>query len=81
MSTRERQPEWEEGLTGTQYLLFTLLFLVIPFACVLVSSVLYYCWKEQNPRKANQINVLGFIIFGVNILMYILYKFVIEDRL
>jgi hypothetical protein len=39
----------DEGLSGKQYLLFALLFLVLPAACVIVSSVLYSVWRKDQP--------------------------------
>jgi hypothetical protein len=61
-----------DGLSGTQYALFGLLFAMIPMVNVVVSSVLYYVWRSTRPRAANQINLLGFLIFGVHILLGIL---------
>jgi hypothetical protein len=57
----------DEGLSGQEWLLYGLLFLVIPAVNVLLSSILYYVWKGTQPRRANQINLLGFLIFGCHI--------------
>lgn len=59
----------QSGLSTLEWVLYTLGFLIIPFANVILSSVLYYVWRADKPRKANQINRLGFIIFGVNLLV------------
>jgi hypothetical protein len=59
----------DPGLTRKQYWLYALLFLFVPYACVFVSSILYYVWKADRPKSANQINTLGFIIFGINLLV------------
>ena len=56
-----------KGLSTKEYLLYTLLFVFIPFANVIVSSVLYYVWRKDQPKRANQINTLGFIIFGCHV--------------
>ncbi len=80
MATSEKPGRSNEGLSGKEYLLFSLLFLVLPAACVIVSSVLYYVLKKDQPRRANQINTLGFIIFGVQIALYVLYTQVIAPR-
>src|SRR5262249_13831336 len=53
----------DPGLSTSDYLLFGLLFLVIPAANVVVSSILYYVWKHEQPKRAAQINTLGFLIF------------------
>jgi hypothetical protein len=65
------------GLSGGEYALYTLLFLFIPCANVLVSSILYYVWRAKTPRRANQINMLGFMIFGLNILVWLVLKFAV----
>jgi hypothetical protein len=80
MATGDKTGRSEEGLSGMEYLLFSLLFLVLPAACVVVSSVLYYVWRKDQPRRANQINTLGFIIFGVQIALYLLYTQVIAPK-
>jgi predicted RNA-binding Zn-ribbon protein involved in translation (DUF1610 family) len=64
--SRRRKPE-DPGLSSKEYWLFFLLFMFVPYACVLVSSILYYVWKGDRPKRANQINSLGFIVFGINI--------------
>jgi hypothetical protein len=48
--------------------MFTLLFLFIPCVNAIVSSILYYVWRAEQPRRANQINLLGFAVFGLNLL-------------
>jgi hypothetical protein len=30
---------------------------------------LYYVWRREQPTRANQINRLGFIVFGAQILL------------
>jgi len=60
----------DSPLTSNQYILFTLLFVFLPGACVLVSSLLYYLWRSERPRQAAQINQLGFIVFAANIVLY-----------
>jgi hypothetical protein len=69
---RRRREADDTGMSSGEYLLYTCMFLIIPAVNVIVSSVLYYVWKRDHPRKANQINGLGFIIFGVHILIAIL---------
>jgi DNA-directed RNA polymerase subunit RPC12/RpoP len=59
-------------LTGSEWLLFALLFFFIPAANVLVSSILYYVWKSDHPERARQINLLGFLIFGLHGLIGVL---------
>lgn len=56
-----------EGLSGAEYFGYTLAFMVIPCANVLASSAMYYRWKATKPRRAQQINRLGFIVFGIHI--------------
>jgi hypothetical protein len=76
---RSRRQADDAGLPTNEYWLFELLFLFIPGANLIVSSVLYYLWKRDYPRRANQINTLGFIIFGIHILLYILFA-VVRNR-
>ena len=70
----------DEGLTAQEGVLFGVMFAVLPVACVLVSSILYYVWKAEQPRRANQINGLGFIIFFVHIVLAVLYFVLIADE-
>ena len=58
------------GLSGKEYLMFSLLFLVLPVICALVSGTLYYAWRKQSPKRADQINKLGFLIFGLQMVLY-----------
>jgi hypothetical protein len=59
------------GLSTGEWLLFTLLLLPIPAINVLVSSVLYYAWKKERPRGARQINTLGFLVFGLHVVGFV----------
>jgi hypothetical protein len=63
----------DPGLSSGEYWLFALLFLPIPAVNVLVSSILYYLWVNDRPRRARQINTLGFIIFGLHIVLGIAF--------
>jgi len=49
-------------------------------ANVLVSSTLYYVWKREKPRKAKQINNLGFMILGLHIMLFCLFTTVLSDK-
>ena len=55
--------------------------LIIPYAgsliIVVVSSVMYYIWKKEFPNKANKINKLGWMAFGVGILFWFFIMFVV----
>jgi hypothetical protein len=66
-SSRPRKKIKDKGLSGTQTLQFALLFFFVP----VLSSILYYIWKADRPRLAKQINLLGFMIFGVQIVVVI----------
>jgi hypothetical protein len=69
---RRRSKPKDDGLSPLEWALFTLLFLLIPCANVIVSSVLYYVWRADRPTRAFQINMLGFAIFGFHILIRVL---------
>lgn len=56
------------GLNGGQLAGLGLLFAAIPAVNVIVSSVLYYLWRDVHPRQARQINLLGFAVFGLHLL-------------
>ena len=43
--------------------------MIIPYACVLASSALSYWWRRTRPVSVKQINTLGFIVFGVQLLL------------
>jgi hypothetical protein len=77
MHFREEQRRSGVGLSGKEWLFFGLLFLVIPLACIFVSSILYYSWKNNQPKRANQINALGFIVFGVQLFLLVAYFLVV----
>ena len=49
-------------------------------ANVLVSSTLYYVWKREKPRKAKQINNLGFMILGLHFMLFCLFTTVLSDK-
>ena len=70
-----KEDSGEPGLSGTQLRLFSLLFFCVPIANVLLSSVLYYAWRRNTPRRAKQINNLGFVILGLQILLWSLLIF------
>jgi hypothetical protein len=53
-----------------ELLLFGGLFLFVPIVNVIVSSVLYYVWRRERPSKATQVNVLGFVLFGLHVLVF-----------
>jgi len=61
-----------EGLSTNGYIVYTLVFLFIPCACVLISSGLYYYYRASKPKMANQINTLGFVVFAVQILLAVI---------
>lgn len=57
---RRRRRREEPGLTTTEYTLYTLLFLIIPCANVLVSSILYYVWRGNSPPAREPDQYAGF---------------------
>ncbi len=62
----------DDGLSGGEWALFSVLFVLIPVVNVVVSSVMYYVWRSTQPRRATQINLLGFLVFGFHILVAVL---------
>jgi uncharacterized integral membrane protein len=73
---RKRRP-MDPGLSSTEWILFILLFVFVPIANVLVSSILYYVWRSDKPRRASQINLLGFAVFGFHVLLYIMFTVIL----
>ena len=71
--------EDDDGLSGTNYALLGLAFFFIPIVNVIVSSVLYYAWRDTRPRAANQVNALGFLIFGAHVLLFIAFAVLIAN--
>jgi hypothetical protein len=63
-------------LSSREWTVFAVFFMLIPYACVLVSSTLYYVWRKERPKKAKQINLLGFAVFAVQLLVYFLYAYI-----
>ncbi len=68
----------DDGLPAQEAVLFGLLFFLIPVANAVVSSVLYYTWRAQYPRRANQINLMGFLIFGLHVILGGVYLMVFK---
>jgi hypothetical protein len=69
---RSRSRAQGDGLSTMEWIIYSIIFLLIPCANVLISSILYYVWRADRPTKASQINMLGFGIFGFHILLRIL---------
>jgi hypothetical protein len=61
----------DEGLSTQELLMYGLICLFIPGVNVLVTSVLYYAWAGSQPKRASQINMLGFAIFGLHLLIFV----------
>jgi hypothetical protein len=59
----------DDNLSLTEHLMYGLLFLCVPGVNVGVSSILYYTWKADQPTRAKQINRLGFLTFGLHIVL------------
>ncbi len=59
----------DPGLTGTEYAIYGVVFLVLPGINMLLSSALYYAWRGDKPVRAKQINRLGWMIFGLQFLL------------
>jgi DNA-directed RNA polymerase subunit RPC12/RpoP len=64
-----RAREAADELSTLEWVLFSVVFFLFPCINVLVSSILYYVWRNQYPNRASQINILGWIIFGGQILL------------
>ena len=60
----------DSPLSSNEYALYSLAFFFVPFVNVWVSSILYYIWRGDRPMRAKQINRLGFIVFGSQIVLY-----------
>ena len=71
---KKRKGGGDDGLSGLEWTLYSILFLFSGCLCVIVSSVLYYVWRDRRPTRAGQINKLGFIICGINIVLGILVQ-------
>ena len=61
----------EDGLSANEWLAYSLMFAFIPAVNVIVSSVLYYAWRNSRPKASSQVNMLGFLIFAAHILLAI----------
>ena len=81
MAEQQAKSAPPEGLTSEQYATYAALFIVLPGVCFLLSSILYYVWIKKEKTKAKQINRLGWIIFSVQMLLYILYTIAIGGRI
>ena len=64
-----RQKQNDAGLSVGGQFRFGVIFFIIPGVCVLLSSILYYVWRESTPTKAKQINRLGWTVCFLQILL------------
>ena len=69
MATVGQRISGDSGLSKRAYVGYAAAFMIIPYACVLASSALSYWWRRTRPVSAKQINTLGFIVFGVQLLL------------
>lgn len=46
---------------------------------LIAGFLFYYMWKKSFPNKAKQANKVSFIVAGVEIAGYILYKFITKS--
>ena len=63
---KKRQPDAFIGndyLSIYEYLLYGAFFVFFPIFNVIVCSVLYAFWKDEQKTKAYQINLMGWLIF------------------
>lgn len=74
-------PDWEsdEGFSSNEWVMFALLFFLIPAANVFVSSILYYVWKKSHPRRSSHINALGFIVFGIHFVLGLVILVILNE--
>lgn len=77
---RKRRKDPGPGLSPSEWLVYTLIFMFVPAVNVLASSILYYVWRNDKPRKATQINLLGFLVFGFHVFIYIMYVILIAKK-
>jgi hypothetical protein len=45
---------------------------------LLAGFFFYYMWRKTYPSKANQANRISFIVAGVEILAYLIYRLIIK---
>ena len=57
----------DDGLSSQEWLLYGLAFLFVPAVNVWVSSILYYVWKRDHPKRATQINMLGWVVLAIHV--------------
>jgi hypothetical protein len=83
VSTHVTRPEamkmatggWNDsGLSSREYLIYAVCFAVIPGVNALVSSYLYYHWRKTKPRRAEQINRLGWRVLFFQLLIYFIVR-------
>lgn len=66
------EPRLRDELNLQEYLIYGVLFLVSPGINVIVSTFLFYNWKDTLPTKAYQVNQLAWVIFGIQTLPWCL---------
>ena len=62
----------DDGLSSQEWLLYGLAFLLVPAANVLVSSILYHVWRKDHPKRARQINMLGWAVLAIHVSLFCL---------
>jgi hypothetical protein len=71
-----RSPKSDDGLSSQEWLLYGLGFLLFPAANVLVSSILYCVWRADRPKRATQINMLGWAVLAIHVALFCLIMIV-----
>lgn len=61
-----------DSLQGSEKLVVWIANIINP---LLAGFLFYYMWRKSFPNKAKQANRVSFIVAGVEIVGYILYKF------
>ena len=65
-------PKSDDGLSSQEWLLFGLPFLLVPGTNILVSTILYCVWRRDHPKRATQINMLGWAVLAIHVSLFCL---------
>lgn len=61
----------EDKLIGREKIIVWIANLINP---VIAGSLFYYLWRKNFPNKARQANMIAFVVFGIYLVGYFIYK-------
>jgi len=68
----------EDALRGNEKIIVWIANIINP---LIAGFLFYYMWRKSSPNKAKQANTISYIVFGVEIIGYIVYRLLTNQPL